>query len=63
MIELPKRKDLAIWNIPVPKALDEAVEKAVREDCYISKSDLIREAVREVLRKMGYLQGHERGEE
>ena len=44
-----KHKDLAYWNIPVPKALDEAVEKAVKTDMYVSKSDLVRDAVRRLL--------------
>ncbi len=48
-----KRKDLAYWNIPVPKALDEAVEKAVKTDLYISKSDLVRDAVRRLLEELG----------
>jgi len=46
----------------VPRSLDEVVEKAVREDYYVSKSDLIREAVREALKKMGYLAPVEKGD-
>jgi Arc/MetJ-type ribon-helix-helix transcriptional regulator len=46
-------KQLVYWNIPVPKALDKAVEDAVCYDSHVSKSDLIREAVREKLEKMG----------
>jgi len=42
------------WNIPVPAVLDEAVEKAVELDMHATKSDLIREAVREKLEKMGF---------
>lgn len=48
-----KRKDLAYWNIPVPRALDEAVEKAVEIDLHISKSDLVRDAVRRLLKELG----------
>ncbi|MEM2440534.1 MAG: hypothetical protein QXK93_06975 [Candidatus Bathyarchaeia archaeon] len=48
-----KRKDLAYWNIPVPRALDEAVEKAVKIDLHISKSDLVRDAVRRLLEELG----------
>jgi Arc/MetJ-type ribon-helix-helix transcriptional regulator len=42
------------WNIPVPKALDTALEVAVKEQTYSTKSDLIREAVRRRLIEMGY---------
>lgn len=42
------------WNVAVPKLLDEAVEKAVKLDTHMTKSDLIREAVREKLAKMGF---------
>jgi Arc/MetJ-type ribon-helix-helix transcriptional regulator len=50
---MSRRKQLVYWNIPVPKALDKAVEDAVDYDSHVSKSDLIREAVREKLEKMG----------
>ena len=50
---LPRNKQLVHWNVPVPKSLDEAVENAVIYDSHVSKSDLIREAVREKLQKMG----------
>jgi Arc/MetJ-type ribon-helix-helix transcriptional regulator len=49
-------KKLRFWNIPVPEMLDEAVEKAVRENAHVSKSDFVRDAVREKLRKMGLLE-------
>jgi Arc/MetJ-type ribon-helix-helix transcriptional regulator len=48
-----KRKDLTYWNIPVPKALDEAVERAVKSDMHVSKSDLVRDAVRRLLLELG----------
>jgi Arc/MetJ-type ribon-helix-helix transcriptional regulator len=48
------RKDLVFWNIPVTKTLDDLLESAIREDTHVSKSDLIREAVREKLLKMGF---------
>jgi Arc/MetJ-type ribon-helix-helix transcriptional regulator len=44
-----KRKDLTYWNIPVTRTLDEAVEKAVKADMHVSKSDLVRDAVRRLL--------------
>jgi len=44
-----------MWTLLVPKTLDEAVENAVKHDMHISKSELIREAVKEKLEKMGFL--------
>jgi Arc/MetJ-type ribon-helix-helix transcriptional regulator len=48
-------KKLKIWCIPVTPALDEAVEQAVKRNAHVSKSDFVRDAVREKLRKMGFL--------
>jgi Arc/MetJ-type ribon-helix-helix transcriptional regulator len=42
------------WNIPVPEALDVALELAVVEQTYSTKSDLVREAVRRRLVELGY---------
>ena len=42
------------WNIQVPKRLDAAVERATAEGTHSSKSDLVREAVREKLENMGF---------
>jgi len=50
---MPRNRQLVYWNVPVPKPLDKAVEDAVDHDSHVSKSDLIREAVREKLEKMG----------
>jgi Arc/MetJ-type ribon-helix-helix transcriptional regulator len=49
-----KRKDVAYWNIPVPKILNEIVEKAIELDTHSTKSDFVRDAVREKLAVMGY---------
>jgi Arc/MetJ-type ribon-helix-helix transcriptional regulator len=49
---MPK-KHLRFWNIPVTQVLDEAVEKAVQKNAHVSKSDFVRDAVREKLRRMG----------
>jgi len=57
-----KRKDLTYWNIPVPRALDQAVEEAVKRDMHVSKSDLVRDAVRRLLREIGIQEGNERSE-
>ena len=44
------------WNIPVPKALDDAVEEVVKHESYSSKSEFVRSAVRFQLKKLGYSQ-------
>jgi len=40
------------WNIPVTKALNDAVEEAIKVDMHVSKSDLVPDAVRRLLREM-----------
>jgi Arc/MetJ-type ribon-helix-helix transcriptional regulator len=45
---------LPVWQIPVTHTLDQLVEEAVSKDTHVSKSDLVREAVREKLAKMGF---------
>ena len=52
-MHMGKRKDLTYWNIPVTRTLDEAVEKAVKADMHVSKSDLVRDAVRRLLLELG----------
>ena len=47
-----KRK-IATWNIQVPQALDKAVDVAVARDWHYTKTEFIREAVREKLRSLG----------
>ena len=48
-----EKKESACWNLQVPKSLDEAVDKAVLTDWHYTKTELIREAVREKLKAMG----------
>ena len=62
VFKLGKRKDLTYWNIPVPRALDQAVEEAVKRGMHVSKSDLVRDAVRRLLREIGIQEGNERSE-
>jgi len=50
---MPKRKDMKYWNIPVTPHLNEVVDKAVGLNAHVSKSELIRCAVREKLVNMG----------
>jgi Arc/MetJ-type ribon-helix-helix transcriptional regulator len=54
------RKKLKFWNVPVTKQLDESVEKAVEVNAHVSKSDFIRDAVRQQLARMGLLPGEEK---
>jgi Arc/MetJ-type ribon-helix-helix transcriptional regulator len=53
------RKKLKFWSIPVTELLDQCVEKAVEVNAHVSKSDFVRDAVREKLAKMGLLPGEE----
>lgn len=49
-----KRKDNLKWCIPVPNALDVALEQAIARDSHISKSEFVRDAVRRKLEDMGF---------
>ena len=51
---MSKRK-LKFWKVPVTPMLDKILEKAIEKNAHVSKSDFIREAVREKLSKMGFL--------
>jgi Arc/MetJ-type ribon-helix-helix transcriptional regulator len=42
------------WHVSVSETLDRVVEEAVEQDMHSTKSDLIREAVRDKLRQMGF---------
>lgn len=44
------------WNLHVPRMLDLALEKAVRTDSHVSKSELIRDLVRREVEKRGFLE-------
>ncbi len=49
------RRKLKFWSIPVTEHLDECVEKAVQTESHVSKSDFVRDAVREKLARMNLL--------
>jgi Arc/MetJ-type ribon-helix-helix transcriptional regulator len=51
---MSKKRDITRWNIPVPKVLDEVVKRAIDLDSHMTKSDFVRDAVREKLASMGY---------
>lgn len=48
-----EEQEQVVWSIRVTKTLDDIVEKAIRADTHSTKSELIRQAVREKLEKMG----------
>jgi len=50
---MPKRKDMKYWMIPVTPHLDDVLKEAIQRNAHVSKSDFVREAVREKLRRMG----------
>jgi len=47
------KSKVAHWNIPVPKNLDEALEKAISLDMHRTKTEYIRDAVRRMLEAQG----------
>jgi Arc/MetJ-type ribon-helix-helix transcriptional regulator len=50
------KRRLTFWKVPVTPLLDDMLEKAVEQNAHVSKSDFIREAVREKLAKMGFME-------
>ncbi|MEM3694878.1 MAG: ribbon-helix-helix domain-containing protein [Candidatus Bathyarchaeia archaeon] len=48
-----RKRESATWNIRVPEALDKAVNEAVAKNWHYTKTEFIRDAVREKLRKLG----------
>ena len=50
---MSNRREISVWNLQVPKLLDEAIEKAIEMDFHMTKSEYIRDAVREKLLKQG----------
>jgi len=43
-----KREDVVVWNIQVPKTLDDMVEEVTRKE-FMTKAEFIRQSVREKL--------------
>ena len=58
-----ERRKLHLWQVLVTEKLDGALTQAIQEDAHVSKSDLIREAVRSKLTQMGFLGRTENGRE
>jgi len=46
--------EVTYWNVPVPKALDKALEQAIKCDWHRTKAEFIREVVRKELEKRGF---------
>ena len=51
VVNMSKEKRFVNWNIPVTRELDTRVEDAVGSDTHISKSELVRDAVRRLLKE------------
>jgi len=51
---MEKGKRITYWNVPVPKALDEALETAIAQDWHRTKTEFIREVVRRELERLGF---------
>jgi Arc/MetJ-type ribon-helix-helix transcriptional regulator len=49
------RKKLRFWKVPVTPLLDEILRRAIELNAHVSISDFIREAVREKLTSMGFM--------
>lgn len=49
-------RKLKVWRIPVTLNLDNMLEKALDLNVHVSRSDFVREAVREKLAKMGLME-------
>ena len=47
------KEDEAIWQIRVRKSLDEFLNMAIEKDTHSTKSEFVRQAVREKLERMG----------
>jgi hypothetical protein len=47
-------QEITYWNIPVPKMLNEALEDAIKCDWHRTKTEFIRELVRQELIARGY---------
>ena len=47
-------KEITYWNIPVPKMLNEALEDAIKCNWHRTKTEFIRELVRQELLARGY---------
>ena len=49
-----RNSQITYWNVPVPKALDKALEEAIQRDWHRTKAEFIRELVRRELERRGY---------
>jgi len=50
-----KKRDITYWNVPVPKPLNEALEKALGKKMHMTKAEFIRDAVRRELERTGHI--------
>lgn len=47
-------KESTNWNIPVPRSLDDALEMAVEDNNYSSKSEFVRDSVRRLIAELNH---------
>ena len=47
------KKENTFWNVPVPKPLNDALEKILMRNAHATKAAFIRDAVRKELSKYG----------
>lgn len=47
-------KEVTYWNVPVPRALNEALEKALKDSEFRTKAEFIRSLVRRELERRGF---------
>jgi len=48
-----RKRETATWNMQVPKGLDKAVDEAIGKSWHYTKTEFIRDAVREKLKTLG----------
>jgi hypothetical protein len=51
---MTEAKDVTYWSVPVPRALNDALEAAIKRDWHRTKTEFIREVVRRELERLGF---------
>ncbi len=51
---MTEKQEKAVWFVTVSASLNSALEEAILKDTHSTKSEFIRDVVREKLEKMGY---------
>lgn len=50
---MAKKQEVAVWNLQVPKPLDDALDRVIVANWHRTKAEFIRDAVREKIAKLG----------